>query len=190
MIEAGLFRGDVGDVRVIGRAPVGRRHSLLNAADRQSEQTIDRTHPLGIAPGQIVVEGQDVRAAIGEGIERRRHHRRQRLPFSSQHLHDIPVVERERRDDLLVEGTLPERAARRLADQREERRPKRLARLAAAGPGVERPAATEELLVREPATLTLEGGDGGERRLIALEIQANRRALEPLHGVLPAWRPI
>ena len=27
VIEAGLFRGDVGDVRVIGRAPVGRRHS-------------------------------------------------------------------------------------------------------------------------------------------------------------------
>ena len=49
VIEAGLFRGDVGDVRVIGRAPVGRRHSLLNAADRQSEQAIDRTHPLGIA---------------------------------------------------------------------------------------------------------------------------------------------
>ena len=105
-----------------------------------------------------------MRTAIGEGIERRRHHRRQRLSFSRQHLHDMAVVERERRDDLLVEGTLAERAARRLADQREERRPKRLARLARAGPGVERPAAPRSLVVREPATLSLEGGDGGERR--------------------------
>ena len=114
---------------------------MLNAADRQSEHTINRAHPLGVAAGQIVVERQDVRAAIGEGIERRRHHRRERLSFSRQHLDDMPVVERERRDDLFVEGTLAEHAARRLADQREERRPQRAERLARAGAGVKRPAA-------------------------------------------------
>ena len=94
------------------------------------------------------------------------------------------------RPEAQASETLAERAARRLADQREERRPKRLARLARAGPGVERPAAAQEFLGRELATLVLERGDGGERWLIALEIQPNRLALEPLNVILPAWRPI
>ena len=110
VVESGFLRGDVGDVGVVGRTPRGGRHALLNVADREAEQSIDRAHPLGVAPGQIVVERQDVHAATGERVERRGHHRRERLPLAREHLDDVPVVQGERRDDLHVEGALPEDA--------------------------------------------------------------------------------
>ena len=125
VIEPGFLRGDVGDVRAVGGASRSGRHPLLNVADREPEHPIDRAHPLGVAPGQIVVERQDVHAAIGEGVERRRHHRRERLALARLHLDDVSIVERQRRDDLFVEWPLPEHAARCLARQREEGRPQR-----------------------------------------------------------------
>ena len=73
VIESGLFGGDIRDIGTIAGAPLGRRHVVIDVCNRQPERAIDGTHPRGIAPGQVVVEGKYMHAAAGQGHERGRH---------------------------------------------------------------------------------------------------------------------
>ena len=65
-VEPGLLGGDVGDVGGVGPAPLDGGHPLLDLGDLEAEQAVERAHPGGIAPGQVVVEGQDVGAGPGQ----------------------------------------------------------------------------------------------------------------------------
>ncbi len=156
MVEAGFLRGDVGHVRLVGGTPCGGRHPLLHGADRHPEPAIDRPHPFGISAREIVVERQDVHAAAGERVKRRGHHRGQRLAFAGEHLDHVPVVQRERRDELHVERALPEGTAGGLAGEREEGHAQRFAWLAGPRAGAERLAAAEDLFVGQLAGCALE----------------------------------
>ncbi len=63
--------------------------------------------------------------AIDEGVERRRHHRGQRLPLAGLHLDDMSGVEGQAGDDLFVERPLAEDTAGRLARERKHLAPER-----------------------------------------------------------------
>ena len=77
------------------------------------------THPRRVAPSEVVVDGEDVRAASGEGGEKRRRDGGQRLSLAGRHLGDGSAVEREPAEDLHVVEAQAERAASRLAHERE-----------------------------------------------------------------------
>ena len=85
VVEAELVVGAVGDVGGVGLLAVtGRRLRqalvfgdsqsgskrkalvVLDAADGQAEGVVDLAHPLGVALGQVVVDGNDVDARAGE----------------------------------------------------------------------------------------------------------------------------
>ena len=92
VVEADFVVRDVGDVAVVGVAPLRRVEIVLNDADGQAEELVDRPHPLGVAPGQVIVDGDDVHAAP---FERARVHRQrgdERLAFAGLHLGDAPFV--------------------------------------------------------------------------------------------------
>ena len=61
-VEAELLAGAVGDVAGVGGAAVAVGLAGLDAADGQAEQLVDRRHPLGVALGEVVVDGDDVDA--------------------------------------------------------------------------------------------------------------------------------
>jgi hypothetical protein len=48
--------------------------------------------PLAVSPRQIVVDGDDVDALAGEGVEVSGEHRDKGLPFARPHLCDLSVV--------------------------------------------------------------------------------------------------
>ena len=70
VVEAELGVGPVGDVgrRTSGGAAPGPS-SDLDHADGDAERVVDRLHPIGVAAGQVVVDGDEVDAVAGERVE-------------------------------------------------------------------------------------------------------------------------
>ena len=80
---------------------------------------IQRRVPAGVAARQVVVDGDQVRAASFERIEVQREGGDQRLALTGLHLGDPPLVEDDPADQLDVEVAHPEGPLRCLAHDRE-----------------------------------------------------------------------
>src|SRR4029079_4576260 len=76
-------------------------------------------HPLGVAAGEIVVDGYDVDALPLERVEVDRKRCDERLALASLHLGDFAAVKRDAADQLDVIVPLAKCAHRRLADRGE-----------------------------------------------------------------------
>ena len=57
-------------------------------------------HPLCVAAGEVVVDGDDVHALAGEGVEVCGERCDERLAFARLHLGDAPLVQADAADDL------------------------------------------------------------------------------------------
>ena len=115
VVEPELVVGAVGDVATVGDLSFLIVQVVLDDADRHAEETVDFAHPLGVAPRQIVVDGDDVDAFAFEGIEVRGKRRDERLAFARLHFGDLPLVQDVAADQLHVEVPHVEHAAARLA---------------------------------------------------------------------------
>ena len=104
VIEAELGVGAVGDVAGVLRATDGGGLVVEDAADREAEELIDRAHPLAVAGGEVVIDGDDVNAAPGEGVEKGRERGDEGLAFAGGHFRNHPLVQRHAADELHVEG--------------------------------------------------------------------------------------
>ena len=69
VVEAELVVRAVGDVAGVGRLALVVEQAVLDAADRQAEERVDLAHPLGVAAGEVVVDGDDVDAPAGQGVQ-------------------------------------------------------------------------------------------------------------------------
>ena len=76
---------------------------MPNDADTQSEKLVEPSHPFRVAPGQVVVDGNDVNAFASEGVQVRGQRGDQRLSFTGLHLGDLALVQRISTDELHVE---------------------------------------------------------------------------------------
>ena len=138
VVEAELVVRAVGDVGGVGLAAgdraevdqplVARRVAGLederrvvgDHPDADAEEVEDRAHPLRVAPGEVVVDGDDVDAAAGQGVEDRGQRRDEGLALAGLHLGDLALVEDGAADQLDVEVAHPERPLHRLAGHRED----------------------------------------------------------------------
>ena len=84
-------------------------------ADAEAEEAVDLAHPVGVAAGEIVVDGDDVDALALERVEIDGEGRDQGLALAGAHLGDLAAVEDDAADQLHVIMALAERAHRRLA---------------------------------------------------------------------------
>ena len=91
-----------------------RRHLRLDQAGRETEEPVDLPHPLGVALGQVVVDGNDVHAFAPEGIQVDGERRGERLSLTGPHLGDPALVESSPAHELDVEVTLADRPVGRL----------------------------------------------------------------------------
>ena len=119
VVEAELVVRAVGDVGGVGDLAFRVVQIVLNDADRHAEEAVDPPHPLGVAAGQVVVDGDDVDPLAGEGIEIGGEGRDQRLAFAGLHLRDLAAVQHHAADQLHVEVPHVQRAAAGLADDGE-----------------------------------------------------------------------
>ena len=88
-------------------------------ADREAEELVEAAHPLRVAAGQVVVDGDDVDALAFERIQVARQGGDQRLSFTGLHFGDFAFVKDHAADQLHVEMAHVEDAAAGFADDGE-----------------------------------------------------------------------
>ncbi len=119
VVEAELVVGAVGDVGAVGLAALLVGEVVHDDADGEAEEAVDLAHPLGVALGEIVVDGDDVDAVAGERVEIAGKRGDERLAFAGLHLGDFAGVKDHAADHLDVEVTHADGSDAGLADDGE-----------------------------------------------------------------------
>ncbi len=99
----------VGDVTIVLLATDAWRLVVQNAADGQAKKFVNRTHPLGVARGEVIVDRHEMDAAPGERVEINGQGGDERFAFAGGHFGDAPAVQGVAADELHIERNhLPE----------------------------------------------------------------------------------
>ena len=172
VVEPELVVGPGRDVGSIGRSAFGRCHRSLDEPQGGAHRPVDRSHPLRVTLGQVVVHRDDVHPLPGQGVQVSGHGRHQGLAFARLHLGDVALVQDDGPHHLDVEVSLADRAPSGLADGGE-----RLGeQVVQALTGLQAPpkllGLRPELLVGELLELGLERVDDADELLEALELAA------------------
>ena len=72
-------------------------------ADGHAQSLVDPAHPLRIALGQVIVDGDDVHALPGERVQIHGQRGDQRLAFAGFHFRDFAAMQHDAADQLHVE---------------------------------------------------------------------------------------
>ena len=114
IVEAHLVVGAVGDVGGIGGLTLLGGEAVDDETHLQTQEAVDLAHPLAVALGQIVVNGDDVHAPAGQGVEVGGKGSHQGLAFTGLHLRDAALVEHDAAHQLHPVGTHAQHAVRGL----------------------------------------------------------------------------
>ena len=169
IVEAVFVVGAVGDVAGVGLLALGVVEPVDDHADGHAEEVVDLAHPFGVAPGEVIVDGDDMDALAGERVEIDRKRRNQRLAFAGLHLGDVAFMQHHAADQLDVEMALPERALGRLAHGGEGRNQDVVQRLAVGELVAEFGGAGFQRLVRQRGDFGFQRIDGVDAGLISLD---------------------
>ena len=137
---------------------------------RHAEEAVDPAHPLRVAAGEVVVDGDDVHALAGERVEVGRQRRDQRLAFTGLHFRDLAAVQDHAADQLHVEVPHVQHAASGFADDRERLGQQVVERLPLLEAEAEFGGLAAQLLVGERRDRRLEGVDLRDDRREPLEL--------------------
>ncbi|RMV05524.1 hypothetical protein ALP17_05450 [Pseudomonas savastanoi] len=103
VIEAVFVISAVGDVGSISSAFFFRRLEWCDDTYGQTEEFVQRTHPVGISASEIVVHGDYVNALAGKRIEVHSQRTDQGFTFTGTHFRDLTFVQGHTADQLNVE---------------------------------------------------------------------------------------
>ncbi len=121
IIEAEFVVRAVGDVRAVGRAPLGVAQVVDDHADRQPQRAVNRAHPFRVAPRQVIVHRDDVHAAPGQRVQHSGQRGDERFAFARLHLGDFAFIQNDAADQLHVKMAHPEPSAAHFPHQSEGR---------------------------------------------------------------------
>jgi hypothetical protein len=102
VIETEFGIGAVGNVAIVLVASNVRVLIVENAADGQAKHFIHGAHPLTIASGQIIVDGNDMNATSAQRVEIDREGGDERFAFAGGHFRDPTRVQAVTADELDV----------------------------------------------------------------------------------------
>ena len=103
VVEAELRSGAVGDIAAVGGLTFIAGHLVLDATDREAEPAVEMTHPLRVAAGEVVVDGDQLAVLASQGVEVEGQGGNEGLAFAGRHLGDLILVEGHAPDELDVE---------------------------------------------------------------------------------------
>jgi hypothetical protein len=167
IIEAELVVGGVGDVAGIVDAAFFVAEAMDDDAGRQAQEAVELAHRMGVALGQVVVDGDHMHTLAGEGVQVDRQRRHQRFTFAGLHLGDRAIVKDHAAGQLYVERAHAEYAAGSLAHDRKGRDQEVVERLALGEQFPELHRLGCKLFVGESLGLLLDCIDGVDSRLVA-----------------------
>ena len=183
VVEADLVVRHIGDVGFVGRAAGGRVHVVLDHADRQAEESVERRHPLGVTLGKVIVDRDDVNARAGQRVEVRGKRGDQRLALAGPHLGDFAFVQHGAADDLNVEMAHLQRTLPGFASDRERFGQQVVQRRALREPAFELDRLGRQRLVGERLSLRFQRVDAldGAAQPPDLALVAVKEGLEKSH---------
>ena len=118
IIEAELIVCAIGNIAGIGRLALLHGKAGYDHPGAQAQKGINLSHPLGVTPGQIVIDRDHMHAAARERVQAGRERGHQGLALARAHLGDIAVIQRHAADQLHIEMTHAEHPPTGLAHQR------------------------------------------------------------------------
>ena len=110
VVEAEFVVRAVRDVGGIGGALFLVVLIREDLADRKTEPVVEAAHPVRVAGGKVIVDGHDVAALAGKGVEVHGERGGECLAFARAHFSDLAVVENHCADELHVEVAHAEHA--------------------------------------------------------------------------------
>ena len=119
IIEAELVVGRVSDVAVIGFAAQMIDQVGNDDPDAHPEKLVNLPHPFGVAPGEVIIDRNDVDAFAGKRVEIDRQCRDQGLALASAHFGNLAAMKRDTADHLHIVMALAERPLGGFANRRE-----------------------------------------------------------------------
>ena len=78
----------------------------VNRGHGDSQSMINRSHPVRVAPGQVIVDGDQMDAPPGQRIQIKRAGGDQGLTFTGPHLGDFTLMQNDAADQLDIEMAL------------------------------------------------------------------------------------
>ena len=114
VVETELVVGAVGDVGGVGGLAVLGLDVVDHQAHGEAQEAVDLAHPLAVALGQVVVDGDDVHALSRQGVEVGGQGGHQGLALAGLHLGDAALVEDDAADELHPVGLHAQHAPGRL----------------------------------------------------------------------------
>ena len=181
IVEAELVIRAVGDVGRVGRAALLAREAVDDKADGEAHEAVDLAHPLAVALGEVVVDGDDVDALARNRVEVRRQDGDEGLALAGLHLGDAALVEDDAAYELDAEGLHAQDAPGRLAHGGEGLGHQLVQALARGVALFELLRLGLELLVREGAHLRLKGLNPVDNRVYAFKLVVAVRAEKLAH---------
>ena len=102
VVEAEFVVGSVGDIAGVRFLTLLDRHVALNRTNRQPQPHVQRSHPLHVAAGQVIVNRDDVHALSDQRIQIGRQCRNQRLTFTGDHFSNSAAMQHHATNQLHV----------------------------------------------------------------------------------------
>ena len=189
VVESEFVVGAVGDVGGVLLATHVGRLTRHDRAGGHAERAEDAAHDVGLVRREEVVDGDDVHAAAGDGVEVGGQGRHQGLALAGLHLGDVAEMKRRAAHDLHVVGALAERALGCLANRRERLGQQLVERLTLLEPLAQLGRLAAQLLIGEMRVVLLERIDGFHRLLEAPQDAAFSGAKQFLEGVCHGMSP-
>ena len=93
VVKAELVVGAVGDIGVVGIPAGVAVHALHDQTNGQPQPAVELAHPLAVALGQIVVDGNDVHPFAGQGVQVGGQGSHKGLALTGLHLGNIAAVQ-------------------------------------------------------------------------------------------------
>ena len=123
--------GNIAGIRCAARIVV---QLMYDAAHRKAQETVDFSHPLRVAFGQIIVDRNDMHAFPRERVQIGRQRFGYGLSFAGFHFRDAALMEHDAAKKLHIEMALPNGALRCFAHNRKRFRQERIQRFTFAKP--------------------------------------------------------
>ena len=103
VVEAEFVIGPEGDVAVVSALTLGRVGLVfVDAVYSEAMELVQRSHPLLITLGEVVIHGHHMDAVTGEGVEEDRQRCHQRLTLTCRHLSDLALMQHDTTDQLHI----------------------------------------------------------------------------------------
>ena len=176
-VEAHFIRGAIGDVARVLLGSITLRHLRLNAADFHAENFVERAHPIGVALGEVVVDGGEVGTLALERGKVERQRGGERFAFAGLHFDDRVVMDGGAAEELHVEVPHVESTPASFAHECEGLDEQAIERLTAASAVAKREASFFEIEVGLCFERFFEGGDLGNRAAPIAACASRRRRL-------------